>query len=110
MPKHKTRHLQKMLNLKGNGDAASTVALPFQQEQGSSENLLKNFDAEPGPCDAAQEENLGSSFMQESYLKTCNSSKNSTSRHGEKEQNPHDSLSGGDDQSRPLHIVWPHRW
>lgn len=110
MPKHKTRHLQKMLNLKGNGSAASTVALPFQREQGSSENLLKNFDAEPRPCDAVQEENLGSSFTQESYLKTCNLSENSSSPDGEKEQNPHDSPRGGDDQPRPLHIVWPHRW
>lgn len=110
MPKHKMRHLQKTLSLTKNSSAASTVALPFQREQGGPENLLTDFDAKPGPCDAAQQENLGSSLMQESSLKTCNWSNNSSSHRGESEQNPCDSLSGGDDQPRPLHIVWPHRW
>lgn len=109
MPRHKTAHLQKMLSLKGNGSAASSVALPFQQEQGRSENLLKNFDSESGLCDTTQE-NLGSPFMEESYLKTYNSSDNSSSHPGEDKQNPCNSLSGVDDQPRPLHIVWPHRW
>lgn len=110
MPKHKMRHLQKMLSLKENGNAASTMALPFQREQGSPENLLKNFDAESGPCDAAQQENLGSSVMQVSSLKTCPSPNKSSSHRWQSEQNPLDSLIGGDDQPRPLHIVWPHRW
>ncbi|XP_024895175.1 glycosyltransferase-like domain-containing protein 1 isoform X4 [Pteropus alecto] len=110
MPKHKTTHLQKMLGLKGNGSATPSMALPFQQEQRSSENLLKIFDSESGPCDAAQQENLGSSLMQESYFKTCSSSNNSNSHHGRNKENPCDVLNGVDDQRRPLHIVWPHRW
>ncbi|XP_023383245.1 glycosyltransferase-like domain-containing protein 1 isoform X3 [Pteropus vampyrus] len=110
MPKHKTTHLQKMLGLKGNGSATPSMALPFQQEQRSSENLLKIFDSESGPCDAAQQENLGSSLMQESYFKTCSSSNNSNSHHGRNKENPCDILNGVDDQRRPLHIVWPHRW
>ncbi|XP_039711551.1 tRNA-queuosine alpha-mannosyltransferase isoform X4 [Pteropus medius] len=110
MPKHKTTHLQKMLGLKGNGSATPSMALPFQQEQRSSENLLKMFDSESGPCDAAQQENLGSSLMQESYFKTCSSSNNSNSHHGRNKENPCDILNGVDDQRRPLHIVWPHRW
>ncbi|XP_036092190.1 glycosyltransferase-like domain-containing protein 1 isoform X8 [Rousettus aegyptiacus] len=110
MPKHKTTHLQKMLGLKGNGSTTPSMALPFQQEQGSSENLLKIFDSESEPCDAAQQENLGSSLMQESYFKTCSSSNNSNSHHGKNKENPCDILKGVDDPRRPLHIVWPHRW
>ncbi|XP_070096910.1 tRNA-queuosine alpha-mannosyltransferase isoform X2 [Equus przewalskii] len=109
MPKHKNAHLQKMLSLKGNDSAAPSVALPAQQEQRSSEDLRKDFDLESGPCDATRQENLGSSLMQESYLKMCNSSDHLSSHHGENKQNPCDILSGVD-QQRPLHIVWPHRW
>ncbi|XP_073097500.1 tRNA-queuosine alpha-mannosyltransferase isoform X3 [Manis javanica] len=113
MPKHKTTHLQKILSLKGNGGASPSMALPFQQEERESENLSKNFHSEPGPCDAVQE-NLGSSLTQESDLSTCSSSDNSSSLHEENKQNTpfkHCDISGGiDDQQRPLHIVWPHRW
>lgn len=107
MPKHKTAHLQKMLNLKGTSGATPSPALPPGQEQGSSENELENVEPEPGPCDGAQQESL---LMQEPHLKTCNLSDHSSSRHGENQQNPNDILSGVDDQQRPLHIVWPHRW
>ncbi|EPQ05101.1 Glycosyltransferase-like domain-containing protein 1, partial [Myotis brandtii] len=110
VPKHKAAHLQKMLNLKGNGGAAPSTALPSRQEQGSFENVLDHIEPESGPCDAAQQESLGSSLTQEPYLKTCDSSDNSSSRHGENQQNPYDILSRVDDQQRPLHIVWPHRW
>uniref|UniRef100_A0A9L0TAC6 tRNA-queuosine alpha-mannosyltransferase n=1 Tax=Equus caballus TaxID=9796 RepID=A0A9L0TAC6_HORSE len=108
MPKHKNAHLQKMLSLKGNDSAAPSVALPAQQEQRSSEDLRKDFDLE-SDLDATRQENLGSSLMQESYLKMCNSSDHLSSHHGENKQNPCDILSGVD-QQRPLHIVWPHRW
>ncbi|XP_007467535.1 PREDICTED: glycosyltransferase-like domain-containing protein 1 isoform X3 [Lipotes vexillifer] len=110
MPKHKAVHLQKILSLKGNGGVAPSMALPFQQEQRGSENLLKNFDSESGSCDAAQQENLGGSVRQESYLKTFSSSDNSSTHHGEHKQTPCNILAGADDQQRPLHIVWPHRW
>nr|KAF6353321.1 glycosyltransferase like domain containing 1 [Pipistrellus kuhlii] len=107
MPKHKTAHLQKMLNLKGTGGVAPSPALPPGQEQGSSKNVLENVEPEPGPCDGAQQESL---LTQEPHLKTCNLSDHSSSPHGENQQNPNDILSGVDDQQRPLHIVWPHRW
>ncbi|XP_069902106.1 tRNA-queuosine alpha-mannosyltransferase isoform X2 [Globicephala melas] len=110
MPRHKAAHLQKIPSLKGNGGVAPSMALPFQQEQRGSENLLKNFDSESGSCDAAQQENLGGSVRQESYLKTFSSSDNSSTHHGEHKQNPCNILAGADDQQRPLHIVWPHRW
>lgn len=48
MPRHKAAHLQKIPSLKGNGGVAPSMALPFQQEQRGSENLLKNFDSESG--------------------------------------------------------------
>ncbi|XP_034510414.1 glycosyltransferase-like domain-containing protein 1 isoform X6 [Ailuropoda melanoleuca] len=114
MPKHKTAHLQKILSLKGNGGIAPSMALPFQQEQKGSENLLKNSNSESEPCNAVPRENLGSSLTQESDWRTCNSSDNSSSHHRENTQNrtfnPCDILGGIDDPQRPLHIVWPHRW
>ncbi|XP_034864004.1 glycosyltransferase-like domain-containing protein 1 isoform X5 [Mirounga leonina] len=114
MPKHKPTHLQKILSLKGNGGTAPSLALPFQQEQKGSENLLKNSNSESGPRNAAPQENLGSSLTQESDWRTCDSSDNSSSHHQEKIQNaafnPRDILGGIDDPQRPLHIVWPHRW
>ncbi|XP_042804622.1 glycosyltransferase-like domain-containing protein 1 isoform X8 [Panthera pardus] len=114
MPKHKTTHLQKILSLKGNGGAAPSMAPAFHQEQKSSENLLKNFNSESGPCNAAQQENLGSSLTQEPDLRMCHSSDNSSSLHEEDKQNttssPCDIFGGIDDPQRPLHIVWPHRW
>ncbi|XP_078307456.1 tRNA-queuosine alpha-mannosyltransferase isoform X5 [Panthera onca] len=114
MPKHKTTHLQKILSLKGNGGAAPSMAPAFHQEQKGSENLLKNFNSESGPCNAAQQENLGSSLTQEPDLRMCHSSDNSSSLHEEDKQNttssPCDIFGGIDDPQRPLHIVWPHRW
>ncbi|XP_047725439.1 glycosyltransferase-like domain-containing protein 1 isoform X11 [Prionailurus viverrinus] len=114
MPKHKTIHLQKILNLKGNGGAAPSMTPAFHQEQKGSENLLKNFNSESGPCNAAQQENLGSSLTQEPDLRMCHSSDNSSSLHEEDKQNttssPCDIFGGIDDPQRPLHIVWPHRW
>ncbi|XP_045874825.1 glycosyltransferase-like domain-containing protein 1 isoform X2 [Meles meles] len=114
MPKHKTAHLQKILSLKGNGGAAPSMALPFQQEQKGSEILLKNSDSESGPGNAAPQENLGSSLTQDSDWRTCSPSDNSSSHRQENTQNmtfyPCDILGGTDDPQRPLHIVWSHRW
>ncbi|KAM7105244.1 tRNA-queuosine alpha-mannosyltransferase isoform 2-T2 [Molossus nigricans] len=109
MPEHKAAHLQKMLSLKGNVGATRPVAFPFRRQQGGSENVSDDAESQSAPCDAAQE-HLGSSLMQESHLKTRNSSDNSSSRLGDSIQNPCDILSGVGDQQRPLHIVWPHRW
>ncbi|XP_059022755.1 glycosyltransferase-like domain-containing protein 1 isoform X5 [Mustela lutreola] len=114
MPKHKTAHLQKILSLKGNGGTTPSMALPFQQEQKSSEILLKNSDSEFRPGNVAPQENLGSSLTQESDWRMCNLSDNSSSHRQENAQNvtfdPRDILGGTDDPQRPLHIVWPHRW
>lgn len=114
MPKHKAAHLQKMLSLNRNENVTPSTALPLQQEQRSSENVLKNFISESGSCDTAQQEDLSSSVMQESNLKTCDSACEANSHLGEDKQNltlnPYDLLGGVDDQQRPLHIVWPHRW
>ncbi|KAM5279547.1 tRNA-queuosine alpha-mannosyltransferase isoform 6-T6 [Ctenodactylus gundi] len=113
MPEHKILHLKKMLSIKGN----DSVALPSQREQRESENLLDNFNSEcyvHSGLNTAQEENLDNALMKESGLKKVNSSDNSQSHLGKKEQNlplnPFDSLGGNANQHRPLHIVWPHRW
>ncbi|KAM9664305.1 tRNA-queuosine alpha-mannosyltransferase isoform 3-T14 [Trichechus inunguis] len=120
MPKHKITHLKKMLSLERNNGAAPSMALPSQQEQRGSESVLKNFTGESGLCGAVsglgtiQQESLGSSLMQLSDLNQSNSSDDSNSYQEEKKQNPtlnpSDTLGGVDDQQRPLHIVWPHRW
>ncbi|XP_048201491.1 glycosyltransferase-like domain-containing protein 1 isoform X4 [Perognathus longimembris pacificus] len=116
MPKHKIAHLQKMLSLNGNGGATLSMAHPSRPERRDSENLLENFNLE---CDVhsslnTAQENLDSSSMQESDFKKSNSTDNSSSLHVENKENvtrnPCDILGGADDQPRPLHIVWPHRW
>uniref|UniRef100_A0A8C3YLW9 tRNA-queuosine alpha-mannosyltransferase n=1 Tax=Catagonus wagneri TaxID=51154 RepID=A0A8C3YLW9_9CETA len=110
LPKHKAAHLQKILSLKESGTAAPSMAILFQQEQRGSENLLESLDSESGSCDVTQREHLGSSARQESYLKTFSASDNSSSHHEENKQNPRDVSHGADEQQKPLHIVWPHRW
>uniref|UniRef100_A0A8D2ATS9 tRNA-queuosine alpha-mannosyltransferase n=1 Tax=Sciurus vulgaris TaxID=55149 RepID=A0A8D2ATS9_SCIVU len=117
MPKHKITHLKRMLSLKGNGGAAPSMACPSQQEQRDTENLLEDFNSEYNvhfDLDTVQQENLDNSSMQEPDLRQSNSSVNSSSHHGENEQNltlnPCDTLRGVDNQQRPLHLVWPHRW
>ncbi|XP_012662583.2 LOW QUALITY PROTEIN: glycosyltransferase-like domain-containing protein 1 [Otolemur garnettii] len=116
MPKHKTTHLKRMLSLKGSGGAALSMDLPFQPAQKDSGSLLKNFNSEydaHSSLNTAQQGNPGDSLMRESDLEKFNSSDNST-LHGENKQNltlNHGAILGGpDDQQRPLHIVWPHRW
>ncbi|XP_006880815.1 PREDICTED: glycosyltransferase-like domain-containing protein 1 isoform X3 [Elephantulus edwardii] len=114
MPKHKTPHLKKMLSLKGD-DASPSVAFPSQKDLGGSESVLKNFTSVSRLCDAfsdlkpAQQERLEPSNMHK-----CNSSDHSNSYHEEKKHNsalnPCDIVGATDDQQRPLHIVWPHRW
>ncbi|XP_047400961.1 glycosyltransferase-like domain-containing protein 1 isoform X8 [Sciurus carolinensis] len=117
MPKHKITHLKRMLSLKGNGGAAPSMACPSQQEQRDSENLLEDFNSEYNvhfDLGTVQQENLDNSSMQEPDSRQSNSSVNSSSHHGENEQNltlnPCDTLRGVDNQQRPLHLVWPHRW
>ncbi|XP_058156968.1 tRNA-queuosine alpha-mannosyltransferase isoform X2 [Dasypus novemcinctus] len=119
MPMHKTSHLKKMLNLKGDGGAAPSRALPFYQEQRNSEGLCKNFNLESGLCtahsgfDTTQQESLGSSLLQVSDLNKSNLSDSSSSHHEKKclpTPTACDNLGGVDVQQRPLHIVWPHRW
>ncbi|XP_006834628.1 PREDICTED: glycosyltransferase-like domain-containing protein 1 isoform X2 [Chrysochloris asiatica] len=115
MPKHKTTHFKKMLSLRRNGDAAPSMALPSPQEQKGAGNVLQSITS--GLCDAfsgletAHQESVGSSLMQ---IADLNSSDNSNSSYKEKKQNPtldsRNILDGVDDQQRPLHIVWPHRW
>ncbi|XP_075385981.1 tRNA-queuosine alpha-mannosyltransferase isoform X8 [Tenrec ecaudatus] len=121
MPKHKTTHLKTMLSLKGNAAAVAPAMalLPAPEHRGPADGLqsLRSgsgpYDAHSG-LEAAQPEGPGSSVMQVSALTQANSSDNSDSHHEDRKQNPAvnpcDPLGGADDQQRPLHIVWPHRW
>ncbi|XP_058514474.1 glycosyltransferase-like domain-containing protein 1 [Ochotona princeps] len=117
MPKHKRAHLQKMLSLKENGDTPPSMGPRFQRQPRESGNTQKNVksqdDVQPG-LQVAQEEMLGNSLVQETGLAKSNSSATSSSHLGETMRNltltPCLILGEVDDQQRPLHIVWPHRW
>uniref|UniRef100_A0A8C6QTF2 Glycosyltransferase-like domain containing 1 n=1 Tax=Nannospalax galili TaxID=1026970 RepID=A0A8C6QTF2_NANGA len=102
MPKHKIAHLKKMLSGNGYGGTSLSPMLPTQAEGRDAENVLENlkseYDVHSG-LDTAQE-NLNNSSRQQSDLKN---SKNITF-------DPCNLLCGVDDQQKPLHIIWPHRW
>ncbi|XP_045155443.1 glycosyltransferase-like domain-containing protein 1 isoform X5 [Echinops telfairi] len=121
MPKHKTTHLKTMLSLKGNAAAVAPAMalLPVPEQRGSADGL-QSLSSGSGLCEAhsdletGQPESLRSSVMHVSDLNPANSSDNSDSHHEDGKQNPTVNpcalLGGADDQQRPLHIVWPHRW
>ncbi|XP_029415579.1 glycosyltransferase-like domain-containing protein 1 isoform X3 [Nannospalax galili] len=115
MPKHKIAHLKKMLSGNGYGGTSLSPMLPTQAEGRDAENVLENlkseYDVHSG-LDTAQE-NLNNSSRQQSDLKNSSSSNNSSFHLGNEENitfDPCNLLCGVDDQQKPLHIIWPHRW
>ncbi|KAL6036319.1 hypothetical protein STEG23_000755, partial [Scotinomys teguina] len=104
-----------MLGPSGNGAAAPPMMLPSQPEQRdpkkSSENLKSKSDERPG-LDAGQETLDNPSIQKSDLEKSSLSEDNSGSLPVNKTAalDPSSLLCGDDNQPRPLHIVWPHRW
>ncbi|XP_074071197.1 tRNA-queuosine alpha-mannosyltransferase isoform X4 [Macrotis lagotis] len=120
MPEHKVTNFKKIFGLKGNEDDTSLMDLPFQQNR-VTESLMKNshLNPESGLCEVqpgphtTQQDGISNSLTKLEDLNMAHPSKNSASGQEDRQHttvNPYNILSGTDEQQRPLHIVWPHRW
>ncbi|XP_075613376.1 tRNA-queuosine alpha-mannosyltransferase isoform X2 [Balearica regulorum gibbericeps] len=119
MPEHKLAHLEKVIDVKRNGDAYQLEGLPGQQK---GRALMKNSNAhrESGLCEAqpglctTQHEGLPSPLAAPARLNKPEASESTNPCQEEDKQhltyNLSNILSGRDYQQRPLHVAWPHRW
>ncbi|KFO11307.1 Glycosyltransferase-like domain-containing protein 1, partial [Balearica regulorum gibbericeps] len=119
MPEHKLAHLEKVIDVKRNGDAYQLEGLPGQQK---GRALMKNSNAhrESGLCEAqpglctTQHEGLPSPLAVPARLNKPEASESTNPCQEEDKQhltyNLSNILSGRDYQQRPLHVAWPHRW
>ncbi|XP_054237021.1 glycosyltransferase-like domain-containing protein 1 isoform X4 [Indicator indicator] len=119
MPEHKLAHLEKVIAVKRHGDAYQSEGLPGQQ---NGRALMRNSnthhesglcEAQPG-LDTTQLEGLPSPVTAPVRLSKSEASESTNPCQEEDKQrltfNLSNTLSGLDDQQRPLHIAWPHRW
>ncbi|NXF01583.1 GTDC1 protein, partial [Smithornis capensis] len=119
MPEHKLSHLEKVIGVKGNGDAYQLKGLEGQQK---SRAVMKtsNTNYKSGLCESqpglgtTQHEGLPSPLTAPLRLiQTEASESTNPCQEGDKQHltfNLPNILSGQDYQQRPLHIAWPHRW
>ncbi|NXN92134.1 GTDC1 protein, partial [Rhinopomastus cyanomelas] len=119
MPEHKLARLEKVIDVKRNGDAYQLKSPPDQQKSGA---LMKTSsthgesglcEAQPG-LDTTQHEELSSPLTAPSRLGESEALESTNPCQNEDKQhltfNLSNTLSGRDCQQRPLHIAWPHRW
>ncbi|KAM6269268.1 tRNA-queuosine alpha-mannosyltransferase isoform 4-T6 [Porphyrio hochstetteri] len=119
MPEHKLAHLEKVIGVKRNGDVYQSEGLPGQQK---SRALMKNSnthsesglcEAQPGLC-TTQHEGLPAPLTAPARPNKPEAPESTNPCQEEDKQHLTFNLcnisSGQDNQQRPLHIAWPHRW
>ncbi|NXG03614.1 GTDC1 protein, partial [Sakesphorus luctuosus] len=119
MPEHKLAHLEKVIGVKGNGDAYQSEGLVSQQK---SRAIMKTSDvhhesglreSQPG-LGTTQHEGLPSPLT--APVRPIQTEASESTNHCQEEDkqcltfNLSNMLSGRDYQQRPLHVAWPHRW
>ncbi|XP_029461274.1 glycosyltransferase-like domain-containing protein 1 isoform X2 [Rhinatrema bivittatum] len=122
MPECKLAHFQKVADVKGNEDASLSVGLHFQQKNDAIKNLMEISDsgfesalsdAEPAHCTTHQGRPHNPLTRSEEEMKSKPSEGTNPCQEKDKQlvtYYPDNSMAKTDDQQRPLHIVWPHRW
>ncbi|XP_071417906.1 tRNA-queuosine alpha-mannosyltransferase isoform X1 [Pithys albifrons albifrons] len=119
MPEHKLARLEKVIGVKGNGDAYQSEGLVSQQK---SRVVMKTSDvyhksglreSQPG-LGTTQHEGLPSPLTAPVRPIQTEASESTNPCQEEDKQcltfNLSNMLSGQDYQQRPLHVAWPHRW
>ncbi|XP_006135727.2 tRNA-queuosine alpha-mannosyltransferase isoform X1 [Pelodiscus sinensis] len=125
MPEHKLAHLEKITDVKRNGDTYLLRSLPFQQKYRAPGSLMENsnsgpesglYEAQSGLCTTQQDRPQHPLISLEKVNKSKASESTNQEEPCQEEDkqhmtfNPCNLLSGPDCQQRPLHIIWPHRW
>ncbi|XP_060112943.1 glycosyltransferase-like domain-containing protein 1 isoform X1 [Heteronotia binoei] len=122
MPEHKLALLEHTPGAKGNGNPYPFMSLPFQEKDDKTVGLTKNNNSDMRSvhckgqtegCTSLQDRPHNLITTPREVNKTTSSKSTS---HCQREDGPCEACNlcrtpeGLEDQKKPLHIVWPHRW